>query len=187
MKPHGKSYWKVEYERRNVMSKMKLSPPWITFVNRVKGLFNGDPDIHIQYDEEEYALKLFVDDEEKADALMKLLPPQKEFGNVVLKISVIPADNGMDYLELFRAAFKGNPNVTDIVSVEDPFGTPLNFVVFKKEVIQFYNDDISDLHGVCSTLNEISAREVFGSSYDTVNFCTDVPREVVNVSCKLDV
>lgn len=160
------------------MSKMKLSPPWCTYVNKVKGLFNGDPDIKIEFDEEEYILQLFVDDDEKADALMKLLPPQKEFGNVVMKINVVPANNSTDYLELFRAAFKNNPNVVDITSVENPFGEPLNFVVFKKEVIQFYNDDISDLNGVLSTLNEMSAREVFGSSYDTVNFCTDVePKE----------
>lgn len=156
------------------MGKMKLSPPWITFVNKIKALFDGDPDIKFQYDEDEYSLKIFVEDAEKADALMKLLPTQKEFGNVVLKIAVIPADDEIDYLDLFRSAFKGNPNVSDITSVELPAGGLLNFVVFKKEVVQFFNDDTSDLHGVCSTLNENSAREVFGESYDTVYFCTDV-------------
>ena len=155
------------------MNKMKLSPPWITYVNKVKGLFNGDPDIKVQYDEDEYSLKLFVEDAEKADALMKLLPTQKEFGNVILKIAVIPADE-VDYLGLFRAAFKGNPNVSDITSVELPAGGAINFVVFKKEVVQFFNDDTSDLHGVCSMLNEDSAREVFGESYDSVYFCTDI-------------
>ena len=157
------------------MGKMKLSPPWVTYVNEIKCLFKGDPDVKCQFDEDEYSLKIFVEDEKKADALMKLLPLQKEFGNVVLKISVIPADDeAVDYLSLFQAAFKGNPNVSDITSVQTPFGDNVNFVVFKKEVVQFYNDDISDLHGVCSTLNENIAREIFGGSFDTVCFCTDV-------------
>lgn len=156
------------------MNKMKLSPPWITYVNKIKALFDGDPDIKFDYSEEEYYLKLFVNNEEKADALMKLLPSQKEFGNVVLKISVIPADNAVDYLHLFQTAFAGNPHVSDITSVETPFGNSLNFVVFKKEVVQFFNDDTSDINGVCSTLNENIARDVFRESYDTVYFCTDV-------------
>lgn len=156
------------------MSKLKLSPPWITYVNKLEGLFKGDPAIRFQYDEDEYSLKIFVEDAEKADALMKLLPIQKEFGNVVLKIAVIPADSEVDYLELFRSAFKGNPNVADITSVELPAGGALGYVVFKKEVVQFFNDDTSDLHGVCSTLNEFSAREVFGESSASVYFCTDV-------------
>lgn len=157
------------------MSKMKLSPPWVTYVNKIKALFEGDPDIKFQFDEDEYSLKIFVEDPDKADALMKLLPLQKEFGNVILKIAVIPADDGeVDYMALFRAAFKGNPNVADITSVETPFGYSVNFVVFKKEVVQFFNDDISDLNGLCSTLNEDIAREVFGEGCDSVYFCTDI-------------
>ena len=157
------------------MGNMKLSPPWVTYVNKIEALFKGDEDISIQFDEPNYDLKIFVADLEKAEALAKLLPIQKEFGNVVLKITVVPPDSAVkDYIEVFRAAFKNNPNVADIVSEETPFGYNLNFVVFKKEVIQFFNDDTSDLHGVCSTLNEYIAREVFGAGYDTVYFCTDV-------------
>lgn len=156
------------------MNRVKLSPPWVTYSNMIQSLFKGDPDVSFQFDEDEYSLKIFVEKPEKADALMKLLPSQKEFGNVVLKITVVPADDSVNYLELFRAAFKDNPNVAEITSVENPFGDLLNFVVFKKEVVQFFNDDTSDMHGVCSTLNEDIARNVFSEGYETVYFCTDI-------------
>lgn len=157
------------------MNKMKLSPPWVTYVNEIESLFKGDPDIKFQYNEEDYNLKIFVEDAEKADALMKLLPLQKEFGNVILNIEVIPADDeAVDYVALFRSAFKDNPNIADITTVDTPFGYSLNYVVFKKEVVQFFNDDTSDLNGVCSTLNENIARDVFGENCGNVYFCTDI-------------
>ncbi len=157
------------------MGNMKLSPPWVTYANKIEALFKGDDDINIKFDEQNYDLKIFVADAEKAEALAKLLPLQKQFGNVIVKIAVVPPDNeAAEPIEVFRKAFKNNPNVSDIVTEATPFGYNLNFVVFKKEVIQFFNDDTSDLYGVLSTLNENIAREVFGESYDTVYFCTDV-------------
>lgn len=153
---------------------MKLSPPWITYLKKIECLFKDDPEISTEYDEDKYSLKLYVSNEEKAEALSKLLPMTKEFGNVTMTITVVPPNKtGVNYLELFRKAFQNNPAVTDITSIEMPFSAPTNFVIFKKEVVQFFNDDISDAHGVCSTLNENIAREVFGTT-DNVYFCTDI-------------
>lgn len=151
---------------------VKLSPPWITYCHKIEALFKGDEDIEIKYDDEDMTLKLFVEDSAKADALMKLLPMSKSFGNVTLYINIIPADGENNKVELFREAFKGNPNVVDIATIEDVFSNPISYVIFKKEVIQFFNDDTSDYYGLESTLNENIAREVFGDQ-DGVYFCTD--------------
>ena len=83
------------------------------------------------------------------------MPFCKAFGNVTLTIQVVPADEDKaqkDILDVFKKAFKRNSNVKDIVSIE-MFGATMNYIVFKKEVVQFFNDDLTDLHGAESTLN----------------------------------
>ena len=156
------------------MEKMKLSPPWFIYVNKLQALFKSDKDITFNFDEENYALKIYVADEEKAEALTKLLPMQKEFGNVVVNISIIPPNEvGGNLVDVFRKAFKNNPDVVDIFTAEGIFSNPINYVIFKKEVVQFFNDDLGDAHGVRSTLSEELAREVFGTP-DGIYFCTDV-------------
>ena len=153
---------------------VKLSPPWCTYVHYIESIFKGDPDVSIRYSEEDYLVQIFVDKEEKYEAIRTLMPSCKAFGNVTLTIQVVPADEDKaqkDILDVFKKAFKGNPNVKDIVSIE-MFGATMNYIVFKKEVVQFFNDDLTDLHGAESTLNEIIAKELF-DGYIGINFCTD--------------
>lgn len=150
---------------------LKLSPPWNTFVSELKALFADDPAVIVKYDEGNYEVKLFVTGERKAEALSKLIPSERVYGNVLLKVTVVPANMDAESDEdLFRAAFEGNLAVNEIKGVTTPFGD-LSYVVFRKEVVQFYNDELSDIHGNKSTLFEDIARDVFGDS--GVFFCTD--------------
>lgn len=153
---------------------VKLSPPWDTYVHYIESIFKGDPEVHLIYDEPNRLLKILVDEQEKYEAIDTIMPTSVSFGNVTLIIEVVPADGVCDdnHVDLFKKAFKGNPNVKDIVSI-DMFGGKMNYMIFKKEVIQFFNDDLSDIHGVHSTLNETIARELFGSKYADIFFCTD--------------
>ena len=133
--------------------KMKLSPPWITYVNEVKALFAQDPEIKIVYDDEEKKLSLYVDNDKKADALTQLLSDEKTFGNVVLKTEVIPANNDREKtrIDLIRDAFEGNHAIEFIKDEETPFGS-YHYVAFVPKVVQFYNDDMGDVNGNTSTL-----------------------------------
>ena len=153
---------------------VKLSPPWNIFYREIEALFKADPEVHISYDEVEHIIDLRVDNVEKAEALSKLLPIEKTFGNVIVKIRVIPP-NGLTMTKsmLFERAFAGNPIFSYSESVEGIFANPLSYVVFKKEVVQFYTDDLGDAHGVRSTLYQDIARDIFGST-DNIFFCTDV-------------
>lgn len=155
---------------------VNLSPPWITYVHKIESLFKGDNEVIIQYDNDNVALKLFVSDEIKAEALSKLLPLQKDFGNVILTITVYPPNNTVKpKVEYFREAFKDNPNVSEIFHIDDPtlpIFSAMTYIVFKKEVIQFFNDNIQDINGNMTTLNEDIAREVFGDT-EGICFCTD--------------
>ena len=150
-----------------------LSPPWTTYYRKLVALFNGDEDVKIEYDNGDTTVSIYVEGEAKADAIERLLPKEVDFGNVTLTINVVPANTVDATLNDLKIAFAGNKNVTDIVTTGGGFGTfPMTYVVFKKEVIQFFNDDLTDLHGLCSTLNEDIAKEVFGD-INGVCFCTD--------------
>lgn len=159
------------------MENTKLSPPWITFVNEVKALFGEDPDIKITYSEEDYMLKLFVDGTDKADALTKLFPGKKEFGNVILKIEVIPANSeDISGERLFKKAFSGNPIMKNVMTFDSPFGK-VTYAVFEKKVVQFFNDQMDDINGNKSTLFQDIAKDVFGADLG-VFFCTEADEEL---------
>ena len=146
-------------------NKLKLSPPWTTYYRQLKALFGKDPDIKLFFDEEEGAVKFFVYDRCKEYALQKLLPKEESFGNVTVKILIEgpegePVSSGNK--TLWEDAFEGNPVVSKIEAEETPFSSrSLVYIGFVKEVVQFFNDDLSDPHGNCSTLYQEIAKEIF--------------------------
>ena len=100
------------------------------------------------------------------------MPAEKTFGNVTVKLNIVPANLGSDILDLFARALDGNPIVTDISTVE-AMGMKSAFIVFEREVVQYFNDDLSDANGVCSTLYQELAKEIFGENLG-VFYSTDV-------------
>lgn len=153
----------------------KLSPPWVTFVKEVEILFGDDPAIRIDYDDTENTVKMYVAGVDKADALTRILPAERAFGNVVLKIDVIPENAEMTLANQWRLAFAGNPAFSYMSAAEDPeVPFSFNYVVFKNKVVQFYNDELNDINGNKNTLYQDIARDIFPECTE-VNFCTDVP------------
>lgn len=150
----------------------KLSPPWVTFYHEMEALFGSDPQIHLMFDEENCEIKMYVDSPVKAEALTRLLPYEKYFGNVLVRITVIPANEEMDVQTLFKTAFAGNPALRYVKHINTPFSGPNDYVVFENRVVRFYNDNIGDLKGKTSTLYENIARDVFASDIG-VFYCTD--------------
>ena len=166
------------------MAKLKLSPPWAIFYQQIKALFEKDPEIKIVYDEDEQIISLWVDNANKADALSRLLPTEKSFGAVTVKITVIPSnkesvvtslcDRYSDNIPtLYLRAFAKNPIIDYMKTISGVFTNNLTYIVFKKEVVQYYNDSLSDIHGVCSTLYETIAKDVFPEQ-EGIFFCTNI-------------
>lgn len=156
------------------MSNLKLATPWSSYYREIKALFQEDPDVsNIEYDNDNLIIKIYVDDLDKAEALTKVLPNRKTFGNVELKILVIPGNNIEEEsrVNIIKKAFDKNPVVEDIVSITNPMAPNFSYVVFRPEVIQYYNDDLSDVNGKRSCLFEDIAKEVIGQE-DGVYFCT---------------
>lgn len=152
--------------------KLNLSSPWITLFREMEALFAQDPEIKIVIDNDAMEIKLFVERASKADALMKLLPTERTYGNVTVKITVVPANcKEDDLVALYEEAFASNPALKEIVSVDSPLGS-FNYLVFQRDVVQFFNDELSDLNGNKSTLYEDIAMDVFNHN-PGVFFCTD--------------
>lgn len=70
----------------------------------------------------------------------------------------------------------------DIRTVEDSAGITHGFVRFQPEVIQFFQNDISDYNGNWSGLAQDIAKEVFVNQ--NVHFCTADLRENENSVCE---
>lgn len=159
------------------MAKITLTPPWLTYYHELQALFKEDPTVRVLYDENEYEVKLYVEEAEKAELLYKYLKSEENFGNITLKVTVVPANHpkktGYTNLSPFEIIFKDNAAVSYVHTVNGIIVKDLTYVVFKNKVVQFYTDDIGDINGYCSTLYEDIAREVF-TNHEGIFFCTDL-------------
>lgn len=162
------------------MLKVVLEAPWETWCKELKALFERDADIDVSdiYEPEngmdtDYAVAVMVRKHDKFLALDRLLPRMKEFGNVTLGIDLFDEENNeVDLPELFKTLFTGNPIVDSIQTRTDPAGVDWHYVLFKPEVIQFFDDDLGDFNGNWNGLAEDIARDVFSENGRGVNFCT---------------
>ena len=150
--------------------------PWVIFSKQIEKLFERDPEVTLEFNDDRTSIKLKVDNPEKAEALSKILPARKVFGNVEVTMTVIPA-NSEDYRAKYvERAFKGNAALSHFTTVEEIPGVyisnPISYCVFEKEVVQYGADDLGSESGMASTLYEDLAREVFGP-IGGVYFCTD--------------
>lgn len=169
------------------MATVNMISPWMAFYKQINALFEKDPEVHVIFDEEKYTINLYVDDACKAAALDRLLVKEKEFGNIVVKVNVLPANiedfagfrserYTMSNASWFDMAFEYNPIYAFAIGVDSPLAPKFTFVVFKREVLQYYSDNLWDYYGVTSMLAQDIAREVFDSSIG-VSFSTLVGEE----------
>lgn len=154
------------------MEKVNMSAPWLTYFREIEALFKQDPEITIKFSGDPPRMVIYVENAIKADAISKLLPSEKNFGKVVATIKVIPANEKETKAVLIQRALDGNPIFNRMVSAEGIFNNPIHFCVFKKEVAQFWDDNLGDINGNISVLYEDIAEDIFEDT-EGVLFCTD--------------
>lgn len=164
--------------------RLKLSPPWITFIHEIQELFDGDPQIACNVTENSTgpSIVLATNNGDKATALKRLLPSEKKFGNITLTIGVdCNHESNLAFptpKSLFDTAFSGNPVYAYSVCPTDDniWYISATYVVFKNRVVQFFNDNLDDCHGVISTLYQELAKDVFADAVlpGPVYYNTDV-------------
>lgn len=165
-------------------NRFKLSPPWCTYVNYLTEMFGEDPEINVRYDNDQATVYLAVDNADKYDILVNVLPCYKTFGNMYLNIEIIPSNNlgkpvnkfdqlGTD--DIFNTLFKGNPVFSFVKTVDVLYCVPFVYVVFKNKIVQFFNDNLNDVYGNMTTLYQYIAEEIFDDElFEDVCFCTDI-------------
>ena len=158
------------------MATMKLSPPWITLLSEVKALFKDDPEVEVVYDEANYVIRLMVTNQAKAEALDKIVRHEVAFGNVTARITVKYTEKNQSEFDAkiatFKTAFAGNPAFVNVIVGGNPVMGQVGYVMFKKEVVQFYNDNLADPEGNESTLYATIAKDVL-DSHPGFYFSTD--------------
>lgn len=168
--------------------RLKISPPWVTYVHKLQAIFDEDPHIafNVDYSVPSVTLAIADGDGDKAAAVAKLLPEEKVFGKVTLTINIDCANMSnrafTSAKELFETAFEGNPVLAYVVVPESEYWTvPFTYVVFKNCVVQFFNDNLNDPHGIISTLYQEIASELFEDvtfAGGGISYCTDIEHKL---------
>lgn len=151
---------------------MKLAAPWVIWYREVEELFRDDKEVTFSFNEDEKKITLFVVDPIKADAIKKLLPEEKDFGNVTIAIDVVTRTAEGSVIDLIKIAFAGNPALERILHLDTPLTGSVDYVMFKKEVVQFFNDDLGTPTGICSTLYQDIAKHILPEDA-AVHYCTE--------------
>ena len=163
------------------MAKISLSAPWVEYYNRINELFRYDPEIKVIFDEAFQMIKIYAATDGKYQALTAFLPKKKTFGKLSIHINVIPPNEmeeneeagDTDPFDLILTLFRGNDAISYIYQSGDgPFEFKALYVVFKHEIVQYFSDDLGDIHGFHSTLYQDIARDVLQTS-GYIYFCTD--------------
>lgn len=172
------------------MANLKMVSPWVEYYYMVKAMFGSDQNVFVMYDEEETELKIYVKEQEKAHAIAALLPEEKTFGNVTLKIEVYPGNCSISRMrdglraeldplcdeyaaKLFELAFYHNDALRYTHVVDGFQSFKATYIVFQKKVVQYFNDDLGDINGKRSTLYQDIAKEIF-NEFPGVYYCTDI-------------
>ena len=74
--------------------------------------------------------------------------------------------------QLFCTAFNRNPAFVFTKSIQGIFSNNITYVVFRNKVVQYFDDDLSDIYGQCSTLYQYIAKNIF-VDMESVFYCTD--------------
>ena len=164
--------------------RLKIAPPWVTIIHEIEALFDGDPQIacNVVYEAPNPKIILACNNGDKVAALQQILPTEFNFGGITLTVGIdgVPSNRAfLNKKELFEVAFDKNPAFAYAVSPSDEGYAwfSMVYVVFKNCVVQFFNDNLNDCHGVMSTLYEDIAREILtGPAVNGVYFNTDVER-----------
>lgn len=162
----------------NNLEYLKLSAPWEIYCRKVQALFSKDPEIAVSGITQRggtSVMTIQTCNMDKYNALMQVFPTVKCFGYTALQIDIrVPNEDEFkpDLQNLMEDLFDGNEAVDKICVSLDPFGNEQTYVMFKPEVMQFFNDNIRDYNGICTTVAENLARDVLEKDAEKVNFCT---------------
>ena len=165
-----------------------VDSPLTKYVGGFICLFDKDPEIDIEYNDDDINFQKLIiktSNIKKAKILKYILNDSKNFENSKLLITVDSFDKKeLENLEelknytledIFETVFEGNSAYSYCCEVEDDSGTKFIYVVFKCEVVQFFNNNLIDIYGITNTLYQDIAKKIF--NINNVFYCTEMSEE----------
>lgn len=147
----------------------------ITYVHQVEQFFKYDKDVNVVYSDTDNILDLYVNSAKKSFALNILMPKTVTSNKNIITINVISLYDEikckLSDIELYNEAFLNNPIHVDTRSVLY-YPRNLIYILFRPEIIKFYDDDLKNYNGYHHMLYEDIARNIFVQK-DNVFFCTN--------------
>ena len=159
----------------------RLSPPWNTYYNFIRESIGSDPCVKVSDMTEvsgaQYIVQIQAHTKEKARALATILALRKTFGKVIVDIEILHNGRGVspyepplttvDLVRVFNQALDTNAYFKNVRP--GGFGITSVFPIFKKEVIQFFNDNLSDFYqnfnGVAANVfAEVLRPDIYGTN-----------------------
>jgi len=138
----------------------QLSPPWYTLWNEIKASIGNNPGVTVEdldTSQTPYIVPISVDNHDTAAAIASIMNLHYQIGNITVDVQVKdPAGNIVtpitpgsvsQLVELVESGLGNNGWFKEVLPKPlYPNAPEVVFVVFAKAVIQFYNDDLSDLY-----------------------------------------
>ena len=156
---------KEEAAATTVKEETGIASPWMTCFRKINAMFEADKEVTVT-NPSEFKVVISSANKYKLEAIKKIIRQEIKFGNVTLTIECVDEtkNKASELANDFRMAFNGNGFVKSII--EAPYGPDQMSAVYllmKKQIVQFPNDNACDYNGNSSFLAEDVARELFNT------------------------
>ena len=130
-----------------------IEAPWYNYFKKVYNLFKEDSELVIDNELVEnkdgsFEFTISSKNGDKLWAIERLLGYGCVFGNtrVIIKYGYENKQEE-DWANVYRTAFAGNPLFQEVAEYSMPIVGTNTYAIFKKNIISFYDDNLSDYHG----------------------------------------
>lgn len=149
-------------------AQIRISPPEFTYFNEIKFSIGNDPLVQVeplrQLSGGDFLITIRVQGMQKARALATLIIATKQIGNLLIQVRVVTSEGNRvqpitraltprEIAALYQTAFRTN-RLFNFAVVRASISFTAVYPVFKAQVIQFFNDDLSDLF---NNFNQVAA------------------------------
>lgn len=164
-------------KKKVTKEQVKLSAPWETIQHMVAALLAPDTEVEVTELSETskgvYSFDVISKNGKKIAALEKVIKNTFNVGNVTVNVNFIhEREEDEVTAQDFLDAFEGNSNFVTVADASKGLFN-ISYVIFAKEILQFFNDDLSDINGNMSIIVADAAKNVCNIT-DGMSFCTDV-------------
>lgn len=166
-------------------TKVGLQSPWVTYFKMMYNVLSADPEITMPDSIEEgpdgqCTIYIESSNEEKIISLYRILKEKIVMGNITVTVKFSCKNEALEFdikgvsdplptVEDYDNAFSGNPYFVMTQSIEMPGGGSMDYAVFTRDIITFFNDNMMDYkcnshYIVADIIMEISGESSVGVS-----------------------